>query len=92
MQWILFFYYLIANFAGIAVMFRDKIAKVNHRKRVPDNILMQLGILSGGIGMFVTMLITRHRLDERKFMIGLPVIFVAELIAIIMIMKMSGII
>lgn len=89
-SWFLFFYYLITNFIAIMFTVRDNVAKINDRKRVPEAVLMVLAVLSGGIGMFLTMLISHHMTDKRKYMIGLPVVFIVEFL-ILLILKLSGV-
>ena len=40
--------------------------------------------------MFLTMLISHHMTDKRKYMIGLPVVFIVEFL-ILLILKLSGV-
>jgi uncharacterized membrane protein YsdA (DUF1294 family) len=42
---------------------------------------MLVSALGGAVGMFLTMLIIRHKTRKPLFMIGIPVIFILELIA-----------
>lgn len=87
--WGVFFYYLMANIVAIIVTVRDKVAVVNHRSQneVSEQLLMALGILSGGIGMMVTILVTHHTelWANKKFKIGLPVAFVAEVLILLIV-------
>lgn len=87
--WIIFLYYFITNVIAIMITIRDKVAAVNKRRRVSEKNLMLLAILSSGIGMWITMLLIHHKTKKRKFMIGLPMIFVMELLIIIVVLKLT---
>ena len=54
-----------------------------NRRRVPENTLLLTAALSGCIGMYLTMRIIHHKTKHPKFMIGIPVIFFLELLAVI---------
>ena len=67
----------------VIVTVYDKIAaKKRPRHRVPENTLLLLAVLGGGPAGYITMLLIRHKTRHRKFMIGLPVIILAEALAI----------
>lgn len=68
-------YYLLA-ISVITVIFTvyDKIAaKKFPRHRVPEKVLMGLGLIGGAAAEFIIMKIIRHKTRHKKFMIGLPV-------------------
>lgn len=63
--------------AGLTVY--DKIAaKSRPKNRVPENTLLYLGVLGGALAEYVVMLLIRHKTKHKKFMIGLPVIFLLQ--------------
>lgn len=67
----------------VIVTVYDKIAaKKRPRHRVPENTLLLLAVLGGGLAEYIAMLLIRHKTRHRKFMIGLPVIILAEALAI----------
>lgn len=58
----------------------DKIAsKKFPRSRVPEAVLLLTAALGGSVAMFITMKIIRHKTKHKKFMIGLPVIIIAQI-------------
>ncbi len=88
--WLLIIYFFIMNLIAITTTIRDKLAAVNHRRRVPERTLMLLGTLSSCLGMWITMKAIHHKTRKAKFMIGLPLIFVGEAILTVVILKLLG--
>lgn len=74
--WI-FFLSLIA----VAATWTDKKAAQNRRRRIPERTLLLLAALGGGVAMYVTMRIIRHKTHHAKFMVGIPAILIAEALA-----------
>lgn len=87
---ILFWYLFIMNIVSVIITVHDKNSAVKHRWRVPEKTLLTVGALSGCIVMYSTMKIIHHKTMHKKFMIGLPLIFVFELAAFVMILYFSG--
>ena len=50
--------------------------------RTPEKTLLVLSALGGSIAMFVTMLIIRHKTKHVKFMLGIPLIILAQAAAV----------
>ena len=73
---------IIINLITVILTAYDKIAakKFKH-SRIPENTLIYLGILGGAAGEYITMLIIRHKTKHKKFMLGLPVIIIIQIIA-----------
>ena len=53
-------------------------------QRVPERRLLLLAAMGGSLAMYVTMRIIRHKTRHMKFMIGLPVIFVLQVVLVIL--------
>jgi uncharacterized membrane protein YsdA (DUF1294 family) len=76
-------YVAAVSVAGVALTVYDKIISkknTNGKGRVPENTLMYLGVMGGALPMFITMLIFRHKTRHKKFMVGLPVMFILHII------------
>jgi uncharacterized membrane protein YsdA (DUF1294 family) len=76
-------YVAAVSVAGVVLTVYDKIISkknTNGRGRVPENTLMYLGVMGGALPMFITMLIIRHKTRHKKFMVGLPVMFILHII------------
>ncbi len=73
--------YIIAiSVVSVIVCCYDKIASKHMTKhRTRERTLLLLSALGGSIAMLVTMLIIRHKTKHIKFMLGIPLIIVAQL-------------
>ncbi len=76
-------YLILINLLAIIVTAHDKLAAVNHRRRVPERTLMLISALGGAPAMYLTMLVIRHKTRKPLFMIGIPLIFLLELAVIL---------
>ena len=77
----LYIYLAVINILAVILTIYDKSAAVHDRWRVRERTLMLVSAFGGSVGMFLTMLIIRHKTRKPLFMIGIPVIFILELIA-----------
>lgn len=75
-------YLAAVSAVGIVLTVYDKIAaKVNRRHRVPEAMLMAVGILFGAPAMYLTMQLIRHKTRKPKFSVGFPIIILLQAIA-----------
>lgn len=73
--------YLIAiNIITFCAFCWDKYCAVNHKWRVPESTLIGLAVLGGSVGAFAAMQIVRHKTRHWKFTVGVPVIFLLQLL------------
>lgn len=73
------FYYLIAvSLIGAAVCIYDKLAAPRGWTRVPERTLFFWALVGGGPGVYLTMLLIRHKTLHRSFMFGIPAIMVLQ--------------
>ncbi len=75
-------YLLLINFIGFVSMGIDKYKAKKGYWRIPEGTLIIITLLGGGIGTIFGMHIFRHKTKKMKFTIGLPTIFVSEIIII----------
>ena len=76
--------YLIAiSLIAIVITVKDKRAAKAQKWRVPEDTLMLIGLLGGSAAMYITMRKIKHKTRHKKFMIGLPIEIVIDLIIII---------
>ena len=73
-------YIAIISLVSIVVCIYDKkISKKNRVElRIPEKTLLILSAIGGSVAMFITMLIVRHKTKHVKFMLGIPLIMVAQ--------------
>ena len=67
-----------------AVTAADKIRAKKHRRRISERTLMLLAVLGGSAAEWITMRLIRHKTLHAKFMIGLPLIFLLQLAAVLL--------
>lgn len=82
MEWILVAYLVIINILAVYATIHDKKSAIKHRWRVPESTLLILAAMSGCVVMYITMRIIHHKTKKLKFMLGIPVIFVLEVLAV----------
>ena len=77
-------YIAIISLMSIIVCIYDKgISKKNRVElRIPEATLLLLSALGGSVAMFVTMLLVRHKTKHVKFMLGIPLIMIAQAAAV----------
>lgn len=90
MKGFLIAYILVINIIAVYVTVHDKNSARKHKWRVPESTLLIIAALSGCFVMYMTMRIIHHKTKKSKFMIGIPVIFVFEILAVLAICYFCG--
>ena len=72
---------LISLFTAIVTV-ADKIKAKKGAFRVPESTLILLALLGGSVAEYAVMRLIRHKTLHKKFMIGLPLIIIIQLIAV----------
>ena len=72
-------------FAGISVITAfitalDKLLARKNKRRISEATLFTLAFIGGALSEYITMKTVHHKTLHKKFMIGLPVIFVFQCI------------
>ncbi|MBS7360132.1 MAG: DUF1294 domain-containing protein [Oscillospiraceae bacterium] len=77
-------YVSVVSLITVILTVYDKWAsRHNTKHRVPENVLMLIGILGGAVAEYVTMCLIRHKTKHKRFMIGLPVIIIMQFAVVI---------
>lgn len=72
-------YLLIVSLISVVTCISDKLrAKSRGKRRVPEKTLFLLSALGGSVAMLLTMLTIRHKTKHASFMIGIPLIILAQ--------------
>ena len=71
-------YFVIINIIALIVTVHDKNAATRGSWRVKERTLMLISALGGAPVMYLTMLTIHHKTRKPLFMVGIPLIFVAE--------------
>ncbi len=87
-----FIAWLVISIISIIVTIVDKYRaiKKRSRERVPESALLTLSALGGSLSMLITMLIIRHKTRKTKFMLGIPIIIIAQ-IGLVLLLKSNGV-
>lgn len=83
----LFFYFVLINIVSIIICVVDKLSAIWRKRRISEKTLILLSILGGSIGMYLTMVIIRHKTKHIKFMLGIPAIIMLQLIILLIFSK-----
>ncbi len=69
-----------------AVTVADKVKAKKGSFRVPEKTLIMLALLGGSVAEYAVMRLIRHKTLHKKFMIGLPVIIILQLVLIALVL------
>ncbi len=76
-------YFILISLLSIIVTIIDKINSINRKWRVSERSLLLLAIIGGAVAMYSVMRIIRHKTLHNKFMLGLPIIIILQIILIV---------
>ncbi|MBQ3331441.1 MAG: DUF1294 domain-containing protein [Ruminococcus sp.] len=82
----LYLYLIIINLLAVIVTVRDKIAAVRGHWRVKEKLLLLIAALGGSPAMLLTMLLIRHKTRKAKFMVGIPLIMILQLVIVFLVL------
>lgn len=80
-SWIII-YIIIINIISFFLMFLDKQRAIKHNWRIPEKTLFLSALLGGSLGSFLGMYIFRHKTKHWYFVIGMPVIFLCQMVLV----------
>ncbi len=83
-------YAAVSNIIAVLITIYDKKAAKTHKRRIPERTLLFTAALSGCVMMYITMKIIRHKTKHMKFMIGIPLIFLLEIITAAVIINLCS--
>lgn len=84
-------YFIVISLVSVIYTIVDKKLAVKEKRRVSEKTLFILAGLGGSIAMFITMKKIRHKTRKRRFMIGLPIIFMLQVAIIFWLFYNGGI-
>ncbi len=76
-------YLLLINAAGFLLMLADKQKARKNLWRIPERVLLTVSLLGGSVGVLLGMRICRHKTQKIKFLIGVPCIFLLQILIFI---------
>lgn len=72
----LFVYMVIINFISFIVFGVDKSKSQKNQWRIKESTLIVLSFVGGSMGSIIGMIVYHHKLNKKKFYIGIPLIFI----------------
>lgn len=79
---ILIWYLAVINFTAWAAYGLDKCRARSGKWRIPERTLLLLALAGGSLGALAGMLMFRHKTRKAKFVISVPVMFVAHCVIV----------
>ena len=76
----LIIYLAVVSVIAVTLTVSDKRRARAHRYRISEFTLMLFAALGGSVAMLLTMLMIHHKTRHAKFMVGIPVIIVLQLV------------
>lgn len=74
----LLMYLLLISVIAVGLTLADKRNARLHRRRIPERTLFLVAFCGGSAAMWITMRIIRHKTLHKRFMLGLPILFLAQ--------------
>lgn len=84
---ILIIYFFVINVSAFAANGLDKFKARRGTWRIPEKTLLLLAVVGGSIGALGGMYLFRHKTRKRKFSLGVPLIFIIQVIGIVYFIK-----
>lgn len=82
-KWMMIVIYLAGiNLITFAVYGIDKMRAKKNRWRIPEKTLFLLAIVGGSVGAWMGMQYFRHKTKHMQFKIGIPLIFIVQIICV----------
>ncbi len=80
-------YVCVVNVVAFFLYGLDKEKAKRHLWRIPEATLLGVALFGGSIGAFLGMQIFRHKTKKAKFYLGVPLIFILQMVGIWTIFK-----
>ncbi len=88
-MYLLFVYLIFINILALVLTVSDKRRAKTHKERISEFTLMLVAALGGSVTMYITMLIIRHKTGHLKFMLGIPIIILIQIITVFFIWRFT---
>ncbi|WMJ89575.1 DUF1294 domain-containing protein [Anaerocolumna sp. MB42-C2] len=76
-------YFVTINFASFLVMGADKQKAKKNQWRIKEKTLFTLAVIGGSLGSILGMFCFHHKTKHCRFVIGMPIILIIQVILII---------
>jgi uncharacterized membrane protein YsdA (DUF1294 family) len=73
---------LVINLFGFLTVGLDKAKAKRDRWRIPEKHFFIVSVLGGAVGVYLGMKLFRHKTKHKKFVYGIPILIVLNLVSI----------
>ncbi|MBU5675453.1 DUF1294 domain-containing protein [Alkaliphilus sp. MSJ-5] len=73
-------YILLISLVGFVLMGIDKYKASKEKWRIQEFTLMTISFIGGAAGIMIGMIIFKHKINKKKFSIGVPLMYIFNLI------------
>lgn len=80
-------YFIIMNLIGFLLMGIDKYKAKKRAFRIPEATLFIVAVIGGSIGSIIGMYAFRHKTKHWRFVYGMPIILLLQLILFVMLLN-----
>lgn len=80
---ILFLYLFIINVIAFFIVGIDKRKSIMKKYRIPERTIFLFSLFGGSFGTLIGMFIFHHKTKKMKFLIGIPFLFVLNILIIV---------
>ena len=82
-------WYLVGiNLAAFAAFAADKYRAVRRRRRIRNATLLTLAALGGSVGGMLAMVLFRHKIRDKRFFLGLPLLLPIQTLLLLALMNL----
>ena len=82
MEIFIIYFLAISVITAVVTVYDKKASKSRPKHRVPEKVLFLLALLGGSAAELLVMLKIRHKTKHKRFMMGLPLIIVVQVVVI----------
>lgn len=76
-------YLVIINIIGIFIMYIDKKKAIKKLYRIPEKNLFFICMIGGSLGIIIGMYKFRHKTQHKKFIYGVPLLLIINILTIV---------
>ena len=73
-------YIILISLIGFVLMGIDKYKAAKEKWRIKELTFMIISLIGGSIGTMIGMIIFKHKINKKKFSIGVPLLYIFNLI------------
>ena len=77
---IVMLYLILINALAFMLMLVDKRKAQQHKRRIPEYVLLTVAVIGGSLGTFIAMELIRHKTKHFIFSAGVPILLILHIL------------